>query len=84
MRRFLIGRRLAGALLAASVLLSFAVVLSACGSGATKSVWGNPVPRDEADGKPAPAFSGITLDGKTLTLDQYRGKPLLLVYMTGT
>jgi cytochrome oxidase Cu insertion factor (SCO1/SenC/PrrC family) len=73
-----------GALLAISLLVILAVVLSACGSGATKSVWGNPVPRDEADGKPAPAFSGVTLNGKAVSLDQFRGKPLLLVYMTGT
>jgi hypothetical protein len=34
--------------------------------------------------KPAAAFSGVTLDGKAVSLDQFRGKPLLLVYMTST
>ncbi|MGP6158978.1 MAG: TlpA family protein disulfide reductase [Vulcanimicrobiaceae bacterium] len=29
-------------------------------------------------GSPAPAFSLRTLDGKTVTLDQYRGKTLIL------
>lgn len=77
-------RRLVGALLAVSLLVIFAAVLSACGSGGAKSVWGSPVPSDQVDGKPAPAFSGVTLDGKAVSLDQYRGKPLLLVYMTGT
>ena len=77
-------RRLLGALLAVSLLVIFAAVLSACGSGGAKSAWGDTVAGDEATGKPAPAFSGVTLDGKTLALDQYRGKPLLLVYMTGT
>ena len=28
----------------------------------------------QTDGKPAPAFSGITLDNKIITLDQFRGK----------
>ena len=73
-----------GALLTVSLLVILAGVLSACGSGGAKSVWGDTVAGDAATGKPAPAFSGVTLDGKTLTLDQYRGKPLLMVYMTGT
>ncbi len=32
----------------------------------------------------APAFSGPPLAGKTVSLDQFEGKPLLLVYMTDT
>jgi hypothetical protein len=35
-------------------------------------------------GKTAPSFSGLTLAGQTVSLDQYRGKPLLVVYMTYT
>jgi hypothetical protein len=77
-------RRLVGALLAISLLVMFAAVLSACGSGGAKSAWGAPADGGVATGKPAPAFSGVTLDGKTLSLDQYRGRPLLMVYMTGT
>ena len=67
-------RRLLGCVLAVSLLLVFAAVLSACGSTGTTS----------GDGKPAPPFSGVTLDKKAGTLDQFRGKPLLLVYMTST
>jgi hypothetical protein len=37
-----------------------------------------------AGAKAAPAFSGVTLDGKTITSDQFQGKPLFLVYMTST
>lgn len=72
--------------LGVSMLLVLAVALSGCGSGAAKSAWGDTTPGDQTagSGKPAPAFSGVTLDGKTVTLDQYRGRPLLLVYMTGT
>lgn len=29
----------------------------------------------------APSFSGVTLDGADVSLSQYRGKPLLLVFM---
>jgi cytochrome oxidase Cu insertion factor (SCO1/SenC/PrrC family) len=79
-------RRLVGVLLVVLLLLVFAAVLSACGSGTSKSAWGDAVAGKEpaADGKPAPAFSGVTLGGKAVTLDQFRGKPLLLVYMTST
>jgi hypothetical protein len=54
------------ALLAVAVLVGAGSVLSSCGSG-------------YAD---APQFSGVTLDGSIVALDQYRGKPLLLAYMT--
>jgi peroxiredoxin len=37
-----------------------------------------------AAGGMAPAFSGTTQAGKTVSLDQFEGKPLLLVYMTDT
>jgi hypothetical protein len=80
-------RRLLGALLATSLLLVLAAAVSACGSSGAASAWGDTVAGDGAtqtDGKPAPDFSGVTLDKKTVTLDQFRGKPLLLVYMTST
>jgi hypothetical protein len=37
---------------------------------------------DPLVGAAAPQFSGVTLDSQVVSLDQYRGKPLLLVYMT--
>ena len=76
-------RRLTGVLLAFSLLIIFAGALCACGTGAATSAGSQPSAAVD-DRKPAPTFSGVTLDGKTLTLDQYRGKPLLLVYMTST
>jgi len=61
-------------------LLGLALGMSACGSsssevGSTEST---------ASGDLAPDFSGVTLAGDIVSLDQYRGKPLLLVYMTYT
>ena len=32
-------------------------------------------------GKPAPDFSGTTLDGQSVSLSMYRGKPLVLAFM---
>ncbi len=63
--------KIGATLLTAGILLALLTVTSgsACGS-------------DDAD--TAPSFSGPTLDGKTVSLDQYRGKPLLLIYMTHT
>jgi cytochrome c biogenesis protein CcmG/thiol:disulfide interchange protein DsbE len=46
-----------------------AVVLFAQGSG-----HGNPV----AEGRPAPAFAGITLDGEALSLADLRGRPVIV------
>lgn len=31
-------------------------------------------------GRTAPSFSGVTLDGKAVSLEAYRGKPLILVF----
>jgi cytochrome oxidase Cu insertion factor (SCO1/SenC/PrrC family) len=31
-------------------------------------------------GDPAPAFSGTTIDGQTVTLETYHGKPLVLLF----
>jgi hypothetical protein len=58
------------ALLAAAVLFGAGLLLSSCGSESGSGDVG------------APQFSGVTLDGSIVTLDQYRGKPLLLAYMT--
>jgi cytochrome c biogenesis protein CcmG/thiol:disulfide interchange protein DsbE len=46
-----------------------AIVLFAQGSGP-----GNPV----AEGRPAPAFSGTTLDGEALALADLRGRPVIV------
>ena len=71
-------RAAAVAMAGVSLALALALGLTACatvgeGAGATATT---------AGGKAAPAFSGITLNGETVGLDQYKGKPLLLVYMT--
>ncbi|MBN1319798.1 MAG: redoxin domain-containing protein [Thermoleophilia bacterium] len=34
----------------------------------------------EAGGDAAPGFSGVTLDGTEVSLDGYRGKPLVLAF----
>ena len=83
-------KALAAALLIAVLLVGAGILLASCGSpdhfsrrdrlhrqrGPTK-------PRVPDSGQiPAPEFSGVTLDGDIVTLDQFRGKPLLLVYMT--
>jgi len=71
-----------------SLLVVLGAVVAACGSaGANPWASQTATPADQAAtavGKAAPPFAGVTLDGKTVALDQYRGKPLLLVYMTGT
>jgi len=67
-------------MIALLALLAPVLGLSACGSsssdvGSTGST---------ASGDLAPYFSGVTLAGDIVSLDQYRGRPLLLVYMTST
>jgi len=84
MSRSFARRRLLGALFAVSLLVIFAGAVSACGSSSGTSAGGNTAATTEAEGKPAPTFSGITLNGKTVALDQFRGKPLFLIYMTST
>ncbi len=77
------------ALIAAALLAGLGAVISSCGSTATDPAQtgstGTGQPATTVVGsssRAAPPFSGVTLDGKTITLDQYRGKPLFLVYMT--
>ncbi len=82
------GRRAAVvAALALALVLVVGFSLSACGSAASSGA-ASTAGGKSADGrngaKPAPAISGVTLDGKTISLDHYRGKPLLVVYMTPT
>lgn len=73
-------------LLVAALVAGLGAVVFGCGTAGVGSL--NPAFPTTTLGavapQPAPAFSGVTLDGKTVSLDQYRGKPLFLVYMTGT
>lgn len=66
-----IGKAAVAVLLAAVVLAGVGAFLPAC-----EAV------RSPAGSSSAPPFSGVTLDGKTVSLEQYRGRPLLLVFMT--
>jgi hypothetical protein len=81
--------------LAVALLLGLGSLLAACGSAGSGSQTtastvssqptGTTAPATTAgSANAAPAFSGTTLDGKTVSLEQFRGKPLLLVYMTDT
>ena len=71
------------------VLLALGAGLVACGSAPAGSTSASssgfaPTTTGTSSLEAAPAFSGATLDGKTVSLDQFRGKPLFLVYMTST
>ena len=80
--------RAAAAMVALSAFLGLSLGLSACGSGGSvsdstgSSVAAGGEAAESSD--LAPSFSGLTLDGKQVSLDQFRGKPLILVYMTYT
>ena len=72
-----------------SLVLVLGLVFTACGSSGgaieTTAVGGTDSVGDTvtaSGGRAAPPFSGLTLDGDNVSLDQFRGKPLLLVYMT--
>lgn len=65
-----------------SVLLALSLGLSACGSGGSAASGAGA--QDGGSKDLAPSFSGPTLDGTQVSLEQYRGKPLILVYMTFT
>lgn len=71
-------RSVSQALLALVVLLVtvFVTTLSGCGPTASGGEVGS------APGKMAPPFSGVTLDGDIVTMEDYKGRPLFLVYMT--
>jgi cytochrome c biogenesis protein CcmG, thiol:disulfide interchange protein DsbE len=58
--------------LAVLVLLLAMVIAFAAGCGSSTVV---------GKGKPAPDFSGTTLDGQSVSLSMYRGKPLVLAFM---
>ena len=68
------------------LVIALGTSLFACGSAGTSpsGAGGGTAATAVADSKSAPGFSGTTLAGDTVALDQYRGKPLLLVYMTST
>lgn len=77
----------AAAIIAIAISIVLALGLSACGSQTLEHAGNAPASQQSvsaAGGKAAPSFSGPTLDGKTVSLDQYRGKPLIVVYMTPT
>ena len=87
MRRSRLLKATAAATAALSVLLALSLGLYACGSGGsasgdTASTMARAQAVDSSD--LAPSFSGTTLNGKQVSLEQYRGKPLILVYMTYT
>lgn len=58
--------------LAVLALLLAMVVAFAAGCGSSTGA---------AKGSPAPDFSGVTLDGQSVSLSMYRGKPLVLAFM---
>lgn len=74
-------RAVIAALLAASLLVGIGILASSCGS-ALPQTGSTPTTAVGSSPKAAPPFSGVTLDGKTVALEGYRGKPLFLVYMT--
>ena len=76
-------RAVVAVLLVAVLLAGVGSIFASCGSQpATGTSSGGASPGSDTGGAGAPQFSGVTLDGEILTLDQFRGKPLLLVYMT--
>ena len=79
-------RRAVTAVLVSGLLVGTGSVLASCGSesatGSSSGTGTSAVSDTGAAG--APQFSGVTLDGDIVTLDQFRGKPLLLVYMTSS
>ncbi len=83
MKRITSVRAVVAALLIAALLVGLGSILASCGSEpAAGTSSGVTSPGSDTGGAGAPQFSGVTLDGDIVTLDQFRGKPLLLVYMT--
>jgi cytochrome oxidase Cu insertion factor (SCO1/SenC/PrrC family) len=83
MRRISVTKAAAAAFLALSLLVGLGAAATACGTAAAGSSSGTPA-TSASKARPAPAFSGVTLAGKTVSLDQFRGKPLFIIYMTST
>jgi cytochrome oxidase Cu insertion factor (SCO1/SenC/PrrC family) len=75
-------RAAAAATAVLTVLLVLSLGLSACGSGGSAASGAGV--QDGGSKDLAPSFSGPTLDGTQVSLEQYQGKPLILVYMTYT
>jgi hypothetical protein len=57
------------------LLLAFVLALAACGGSGDQS---SPAATTGASSEPGVSLSGQTLDGESLSLDEYRGKPLFV------
>jgi ABC-type glycerol-3-phosphate transport system substrate-binding protein len=57
-----------------ALLLASLLVLTACGGGSGER--GSPATATDAAAEPGLSLGGQTLDGESLSLDQFRGKPL--------
>jgi ABC-type glycerol-3-phosphate transport system substrate-binding protein len=57
-----------------ALLLAFVLALAACGGGSGEE--GSPATATGAAAEAGVSLSGQTLDGESLSLDQFRGKPL--------
>jgi hypothetical protein len=77
-------RALTAAGLIASLGVGAALLVSGCGTASSNSGPAATRAASSPGGKAAHSFSGTTLDGHAVSLDQYEGKPLLLVYITDT
>jgi hypothetical protein len=66
-----------------SLLLVLSLGLSACGSGGSTSgsTASGVITGAKQDKDLAPTFSGPTLGGKQVSIEQYRGKPLIVIFM---
>lgn len=68
--------------LQAAVLALSCLAIAACG-GSSDEVAAPPTTAPEAqppaaDRQPAPPLEGVTLDGKPVSLEDFRGKPVLI------
>ena len=69
------------ALVAAFALLLGLTGVLGCGGQAATSGSGVTAAPDSTDSrKPAPAFSGVTMDGAEVSLATFEGKPLALIF----
>jgi cytochrome c biogenesis protein CcmG/thiol:disulfide interchange protein DsbE len=59
-----------------ALVFALSVLVAAC------LVWGGGAPAYAApeEGGPAPAFSGTTIDGQSVSLETFSGKPLVLLF----
>jgi cytochrome oxidase Cu insertion factor (SCO1/SenC/PrrC family) len=83
LKKISLARAVVAVLLVAVLLAGAGSIIAFFGTEpATGTSSGGTSPGSDTGGAGAPQFSGVTLDGEIVTLDQFRGKPLLLVYMT--